>query len=72
MGIRFLDSILALVTTCMVVFSAYLIGHALSADHAAWAWISAAGLIVGGLVLGWFTTRRIRDYAERRGEELRT
>lgn len=71
MGIRFLDSILALLTACMVVFSAYLIGHALSNDHATWAWIGAAALILGGTLLGWFTARRIRGYAERRGEEPR-
>lgn len=72
MGLRFLDSILALVATAAVVFSAYLIGHALSSDHAAWAWVTAAGLIVGGVALGAFTARRIRTFAEERGEELRT
>lgn len=72
MGIRFLDSLLALVAAAAVVFSAYLIGHALSSDHAGWAWITAAGLIAGGLLVGAFTARRIRSYAEARGEELRT
>lgn len=70
MGIRFLDSILALVTTCLVVFSAYLIGYALSSDHAAWAWISAPIMMAGALLLGWFTSRRIRNDAQERGQPL--
>lgn len=68
MGIRFLDSILALVSTSMVVFSAYLIGHALSNEHAGWAWIAAPALILAGAALSWFTARRIRAYARQRGE----
>lgn len=69
MGIRFLDSILALVTTSMIVFSAYLIGHALSTDHAAWAWMSAAVLLLAAALLGWFTSRRVAAYARDHGEQ---
>lgn len=71
MGIHFLDSILALLTAAAVVFSAYLVGHALSSDHAGWAWITAAGLVAGGLALGWVTARRIRGYAQGRGEDVK-
>ena len=70
MGIRFIDSILVLLTAALVVFGAYLIGHALSSDHAAWAWISAAVLIPAGAGLGWFTGRRFRGYAQEKGEAL--
>ncbi len=67
MGIRFLDSILVLFTAAAVVFSAYAIGFALSSEHPGPAWIAAAVLIGVGVILGWFTTRRIRDYAEKHG-----
>jgi hypothetical protein len=70
MGIRFLDSILALITAAAIVFAAYLVGHALSSDHAGWAWITAAGLLAAAAALGFLTTRRIRSYAEQRGENL--
>ena len=70
MGIRFLDSILALVAASMVVFAAYLIGHALSNDHATWAWITAPILIVVGAGLSWFTARRFRSYGRSRGDTL--
>ena len=63
MGIRFLDSILALLTACCVVFTAYFVGHALSSEHGEWAWITAAVLAVLGLGLGFVTTRRIHGYA---------
>lgn len=66
MGIRFVDSILSLLTSLAVVFSAYLVGHALSSEHAAWAWIAAAALLVLGAGLGFLTVRRIRDFAARR------
>ncbi|MBW3553159.1 MAG: hypothetical protein KY466_06605 [Gemmatimonadetes bacterium] len=66
MGIRFVDSILSLLTSLAVVFSAYFVGHALSSDHAGWAWITAAALIVLGAGLGFLTVRRIRDFAARR------
>lgn len=69
MGMRFLDTILSFVTAAAVVFSAYLVGHALSAGTS-WAWIGAAVLLVIGLVLGWLTTRRVRAYAADRGEPL--
>ncbi len=65
MGIRFLDSILVLLTATSVVFSAYAIGYALSSEHSGPAWIAAAVLIAVGVLLGWFTTRRIRGYAEK-------
>lgn len=64
MGIRFLDSILVLVTASCAVFSAYFVGHALSSDHAGWAWITAAVLIVLAGAIGAFTVRRIRSFAE--------
>lgn len=69
MGMRFLDSILSLLTAFAVVFSAYLVGHALSAGTS-WAWIGAAVLLVAGLVLGWVTTRRVRAYAANRDGPL--
>lgn len=69
MGMRFLDSILTLLTASAVVFSAYLVGHALSAGTS-WAWIGAAVLLVAGLILGWVTARRLRGYATSRGEPL--
>ena len=66
MGIRFLDSILSLIAAFAVVLSAYFVGHALSSDHAGWAWITAAVLLVLGAGLGFLTGRRIRDFAARR------
>ena len=63
MGIRFIDSLLALLVASLGVFAAYLVGHALSSDHAGWAWITAAGCLVAGLLLGALTTRRFRTYA---------
>ena len=63
MGIRFIDSILSLLAAACVVFSAYFAGHALSIDHSAWAWITAAVLLVLGIALVFLATRRIRDYA---------
>lgn len=70
MGIRFIDSILALVATAAFVFSAYLVGHALSSEHAGWAWASAPVFLLAGAGLGWLTARRIRTYARGRGERL--
>lgn len=67
MGIRFLDSLLALLAATAVVFAAYLVGYALSGDHAGWAWITAAALLVAGAGLGLLTTRRIRSYTRQRG-----
>ena len=66
MGIRFVDSILSLLTSLAVIFSAYFVGHALSSEHAAWAWITAAVLAVLGAGLGFVTIRRIRGFAGRR------
>ena len=70
MGIRFLDSILMLLTAASGVGAAYFAGHALSADHAAWAWMVAGGLTVAAVFLGALTSRRVRGYARDRGEEL--
>ena len=71
MGIRFLDSLLVLLTASAGVGAAYFAGHALSLDHdAGWAWITAAALVVAAVFLGAFTSRRIRGYARERGEEL--
>ena len=71
MGIRFLDSILLLLTACAGVGAAYFAGHALSLDHdAGWAWITAAGLVVAAVFLGATASRRVRGYARNRGEEL--
>lgn len=69
MGLRFLDSILSLAAASAVVFSAYLVGHALSSG-AGWAWMAAPVLLVVGLALAWVTARRIRSYASSRGEPL--
>ena len=65
MGIRFVDSILSLLTSLAVVFSAYFVGHALSSDHAGWAWITSGVLALLGAGLGFLTVRRIRDFAAR-------
>ncbi|MFO7894327.1 MAG: hypothetical protein R6U63_11375 [Longimicrobiales bacterium] len=70
MGIRFLDSILMLLTAAAGVGAAYFAGHALSIDHAGWAWITAGGLVVIALFLGAVTSRRVRGYARDKGEEL--
>lgn len=69
MGLRFIDSILTLLAVSCVVFSSYFFGHALSSDHAAWAWITFAVLLLVGAALGLFTARRIRDYAARHPRE---
>ena len=69
MGIRFLDSILVLVAAAAGVFTAYLIGHALSA-HASWAWVGAAVSFGVAVVLGLVASRRIRGYARRQGEDV--
>lgn len=66
MAIRFVDSILSLLTALAVVLSSYFVGHALSSEHAAWAWITAAVLAVLGAGLGFLTIRRVRDFAARR------
>lgn len=69
MGMRFLDTILTLVAASAVVFSAYLVGHALSSG-AGWAWLGAPVLLLIGIALGWLTARRIRSFASGRGEPL--
>ena len=71
MGTRFFDTILMLVTAAAGVGSAYFAGHALSSDHAGWAWITAGGLLAAAVVLGLITSRRVRSYAEARGEDLK-
>ena len=70
MGIRFLDSILMLLTASAGVGAAYFAGHALSSDHAGWAWMTAAALVVVAVFLGALTSRRVRGYAREKGEEL--
>lgn len=70
MGIRFLDSILMLLTAAAGVGAAYFAGHALSIDQAGWAWITAGALVVIALFLGAVTSRRVRGYARDKGEEL--
>lgn len=69
MGIRFLDSILVLVAAAAGVFTAYLIGHAISA-HVSWAWLGAAGSFAVAVALGLIASRRIRSYARSKGETL--
>jgi hypothetical protein len=63
MGIRFLDSLLVLLAAACGVLTAYFVGHALSSEHAGWAWMTAAGLLVAAVLLGALTTRRFRSYA---------
>jgi hypothetical protein len=70
MGIRFLDSLLMLVTAAAGVGAAYFAGHALSIDHGRWAWITAAALVVVAVFVGALASRRIRGYARDKGEEL--
>jgi hypothetical protein len=70
MGIRFLDSILMLLTGAAGVAAAYFAGHALSIDHGGWAWVTAAVLVVAAVFLGAVASRRIRGYARNGGEEL--
>ena len=70
MGIRFLDSILMLLTAAAGVGAAYFAGHALSIEHGGWAWMTAGALVVVAVFLGALTSRRVRSYAARKGEEL--
>ena len=62
MGLRFIDSILSLLAAVFGVFTAYFVGHALSADHAGWAWITAAVLAVLAALTTALTVRRIRSH----------
>jgi uncharacterized membrane protein (DUF441 family) len=62
MGIRFVDSILALLTAVCGVLVAYFVGHGLS-EMTAWPWIAAALLLVAAFILGAVTIRRVRDHA---------
>lgn len=64
MGLKFIDTILSLLTAACGVFVAYLVGHALSA-HAGMAWILAGIFLVVTLALGAFTLRRLRGYPSR-------
>lgn len=68
MGIRFFDSILALVAALSFVLIAYFAGHALSAEHATWAWATAGGLAAFSALTGFVAVRRIRSYAGDRQE----
>lgn len=70
MGIRFLDSILMLLTATSGVGAAYFAGHALSIEHGRWAWITAGALVVVAVLIGALTSRRVRGYARTRGEDL--
>ena len=63
MGLSFIDTILSLLAAALGVFTAYLVGHALSSEHAGWAWISAAVCLVLALALGALTVRRTRRHA---------
>jgi hypothetical protein len=71
MGIRFLDSILVLVAAAAGVFTAYLIGHGLS-SHAGWTWPAAGASFAAAFLLGAAAARRIRGYAQDRGERVNT
>jgi uncharacterized membrane protein (DUF441 family) len=66
MGIRFVDSILALLTAVCGVLVAYFVGHGLS-EMTAWPWITAGVLLLAAVLLGAVTIRRVRDYAAERG-----
>ncbi len=68
MGIRFIDSILALLAAVSFVLIAYFAGHALSSDRATWAWASAGGLAAFSALTGFIAMRRIRSYARSRKE----
>ena len=48
---RFITSIFMLLAVVCVVISAYFMGHGLVA-HGTWPWLTAAGLIVVGIVFG--------------------
>ncbi len=65
MGIRFVDSILALVTAACIPFSFYLVGHGLE-NMTAWPWLSAGLVLLAGVGLGAITVRRFRSYAAHR------
>jgi hypothetical protein len=65
MGIRFLDSILILLTAACGVFTAYFVGHGLS-NMTAWPWITAAVLLALAFGLGALTVRRIRSHPDQR------
>lgn len=70
MGIRFLDSILMLLTAAAGVGAAYFAGHALSVEDGGWAWITAGVLVVVAVFVGAVTSRRVRGYARKKGEDL--
>jgi uncharacterized membrane protein (DUF441 family) len=65
MGIRFVDSILALLAATTGVLTAYFVGHGLSA-MTAWPWITAAVLLAVSVLLSAVTVRRVRGYAATR------
>jgi uncharacterized membrane protein (DUF441 family) len=66
MGIRFVDSILALLTAVCGVLVAYFVGHGLS-EMTTWPWVTAAVLLVASILLGAVTIRRVRAFAAERG-----
>ncbi|MEJ2503177.1 MAG: hypothetical protein P8177_07635 [Gemmatimonadota bacterium] len=71
MGIRFVDSLIMLAAAAVGVFSAYLVGHALSIEHGAWAWIGAALCLVVAAALGALLTRRLRRYGDAHDGQVR-
>jgi fluoride ion exporter CrcB/FEX len=66
MGIRFVDSILMLLTAGLGVATAYFVGHGLS-EWTAWPWITAAACLLGSFLVGMVTIRRIRRTPDRGG-----
>ena len=57
---KFIDTILILVAAATGVLSSYFAGHAISSEHGAWAWITAAVLLVVALAAGLLAIRRVR------------
>ena len=60
---RFIDGLLSLLAALFGVFTAYFVGHALSAEHAGWAWITAAVLAILAALTTLLTVRRLRSQA---------
>lgn len=62
MGLKFIDTILSLVTAVAAVMVAYFAGHALAVGEAVW-WIAAGVALLCAVAIGAFTALRIRRYA---------
>jgi uncharacterized membrane protein YgdD (TMEM256/DUF423 family) len=62
MGLKFIDSILMILAVACGVFAAYFAGHALSAEHPGWAWMTAGVLLLVSAALSFLTIRRLRTY----------